>query len=405
MSADPNTCPYCNARVTVAPTVPNGQRITCALCGESFALRRAAGDVPSEPGRPSGEAPSVPPPNVGVRSPVAKWVTVAIVLGVMQLMALGGLFLALHTEDWRRQVDAAPPVRPRRVPFEDGPAGKAAVVPVAPAKLAALGYLPSDTSLILGAHVAEARAGKGDEDLLSAPLGLGVAQVRLDALVKWTGLSLADVDHMVLGVRVEDPLPAPRTVLVIRTREPYEPDEVRRRLQVRNRSVRGKTELYTIEVPNFPFEPGLWCADEHTLVFGLKREHLDAVPETPRAGRFPGDVGAVLAERMKPSGPLWVVGYARDWSATAAAVLVARLDKADRERLLQVRTAAAWVEPGPAIKVHAVFRCDDAAGAAGLERYFTEPAASPELKVVQEEGWLTLQWQTDLDTLRQRLRQ
>jgi hypothetical protein len=340
---------------------------------------------------------------------VAKWVTVCIILVVMQLMALGALGLALWTEDWRRHVDTSAPVRPRRVPFEEAPAENAAVTPVAPAKLAALGYLPSDSSLIIGAHVAEARADKAGQELLSAPLGLGVAQVRLDSLVKWTGLALSDIDHLVIGTRVEDPLPAPRTVLVIRTREPYDADKVRGKLQARGKAVRGKKELYTIEVPNVPFEPGLWCADEHTLVFGLKRDHLDAVPDTPRpdVDRFGGDIAGVLKERMKPGGPLWVVGHARDWNETAAALLLARLDKADRERLLQVRTAAAWVEPGETVKVHATFRCGDAAGAAALAGLFTgpDPAARPDLKAFQDEAWVTLQWKTDLDTLRQRLKE
>jgi hypothetical protein len=412
MSASPIACPYCNAQVAVAPTVPNGQRVACTLCGESFALRRADADFTAEEPPAAADAALVLPSvgagaRTGVRSPVAKWVIVCVVLGVMQIMALGGLALALRTEDWRREVDTAPPVRPRRIPFED-PHGENVVTPVAPARLNALAYLPADVSLIVGAHVAEVRADKAGEELLSAPLSLDVAQVRLDSLINWTGLALADVDHLVVGVRVEDPLPAPRTVLVIRTREPYDADKVRDKLHARGKSVRGKKELYTIEVPNLPFEAGLWCADEHTLVFGLKREHLDAVPDTPRPDldRIDGEITGLLKERMKPAGPLWVVGHARDWSETAAGVLLLRLEKEDRDRLLKVRTVAAWVEPGQTVKVHAAFHCADAASAVALERFFTgpDPAARPDLKAFPDEDWLTLQWKTDLDTLRQKLR-
>src|SRR5260370_41185818 len=39
MSAEPLTCPYCNAFVSLPPNAHDGQRVTCSRCGDAFPLR------------------------------------------------------------------------------------------------------------------------------------------------------------------------------------------------------------------------------------------------------------------------------------------------------------------------------------------------------------------------------
>src|SRR5437764_9185 len=110
-----------------------------------------------------------------------------VVLGLMVLMAAGGLTLALWTQSVRRAHDKGIVKRPSRRPALPPLSGREpAVEVVAPAHLPALGYLPPETSLLAGLHVQELLASPAGKELADAPLG--PAGVRLASVRKWTGL-------------------------------------------------------------------------------------------------------------------------------------------------------------------------------------------------------------------------
>jgi hypothetical protein len=216
---------------------------------------------------------------------------------------------------------------------------------------------------------------------------------------KWTGLRPEQVDHVVLGVKADDPLP-PRLNVVVRTREPYDAAKVREALKAR-RAGGGPKELYRYDGPGgVPLV--LWCADERTLVVGLLASHLEAVPARPRddLGALVPELRPILRERMRPAGPLWAAGHARDWADTAAAPLLERLGQEDRARVRSVRTFGLWLQPGREVTVNAVFRCGDPAAARALEQYVQSRwGKGTNLKAVPDEDWLTLQLRTDAAAL------
>src|SRR5262249_45438468 len=189
-----------------------------------------------------------------------------------------------------------PPAPPRRAPPPRGvtrprraaarPSGPPAEGPpavVAPARLAALGYLPAGTSVLVGAHVAELRASPAGRELLEMPVKVAGREVRLGSLAGWVGLKLEEIDHLVLGVKADDPFPPPG-LLVARTRAPYDAGEVRRALGAERAPGGGKKRLYKVEPPGMRMPLVLWLADERTLVLGLVADHLGEVPETPAEG-------------------------------------------------------------------------------------------------------------------------
>jgi hypothetical protein len=449
MSAELLTCPYCNAEVTVARGTPAGRRVPCPRCGETFPYRPSEGVTTAPP--PSLQmtaeppAPEVPATDsfrfklgllvgivgavgtvtlvyirsldvaviVGAMAAVgALWlwffrvrrgnqVTAVFVLANMALVAAAGLALALRTQSERRAHDAGLPHSRR--PSHNQPEPPAEGVPapppaVAPDRLSALGYLAPDTSVVAGVHVAELLADDTGKRLLNDPIKIGSTEFRLGAVEKWTGLRPEEVDHVVLGVKADDALP-PRLNVVVRTREPYDAAKVRAALKAR-RAGGGKKELYRFDGPGgVPLV--LWCADERTLVVGLLATHLEAVPVKPRddLGALVPELRPILSERMRPAGPVWAAGHARDWASTAAAPLLEQLGKDDRARVRSVRTFGVWLQPGREVTVNAVFRCADPAAGRSLGEYAQSRwGKGTNLKAVADEDWLTLQLRTDAAT-------
>lgn len=446
MTAELLTCPYCNAEVTVARGTPAGRRVPCPRCGETFPYRPSEGVTTSPPSSlqitaepPAPEAPATDSFRVklglllGIIGAVGvvtlvyiRSLDVAVIVGAMAavgvlwlwffrvrrgnqaaaafvlanmaLVAAAGLALALRTQSERRAHDAGLPHsrRPSHNPPEPPPQGvPARPAAVAPDRLAALGYLAPDTSVVAGVHVAELLADDTGKRLLNDPIKVGPTEFRLGAVEKWTGLRPEEVDHVVLGVKADDPLP-PRLNVVVRTREPYDAAKVRETLKAR-RAGGGKKELYRFDGPGgVPLV--LWCADERTLVVGLLPTHLEAVPLKPRddLSALVPELRPILRERMRPAGPVWAAGHARDWANTAAAPLLEQLGKEDRDRVRSMQTFGLWLQPGREVTVNAVFRCADAAAANALEQYAQSRwGKGTNLKAVADAGWLTLQLRTD----------
>src|SRR2546427_244738 len=136
MTPESLSCPYCNSLV-ILPRLPEAhQQIRCPRCQEVFPYRGQAGIAGPEHFTPAsdpaeGTLPDAngQPGSKGQR--LTNWALARVVLAVMGLTAGIALIFAWSTTDSRRQRDRSGPTY-GQVPV------------VAPAKLAGLGYLPSD---------------------------------------------------------------------------------------------------------------------------------------------------------------------------------------------------------------------------------------------------------------------
>ena len=414
-------CPYCNALVPAAAGPPP----VCPRCGERLPFRPESvnGPAPAPPGPAAGGAPLGPVERAAEH--MRGWSKRSIgllVLGVMVVMAAGGLTLALLTKNFRRANDYPTP------PDE----GASRVRAVAPADLSGLGYLPPGTDVVAGLHVAEAMQDPAGREFLKrfrpADLWRGRAdnQPPLDdaGLEQWTGLSLDDIDHVVLGLGIRDRL-IPRLVLVVQTRWRYDAEKVRAALKAGRSPEPGRTP-YRFQLQKPPLEAVLWFAAERTLIVGLSPEDLQEVPDTPRQGvdHLAAPLQTMLRERMGSGGPAWVVGHADNWDRTGAKVLLAGLGQEGRQALENVRTFGAWLQFGEGLALNESFRCRDTRSAEELERYLVPPeeerkpikllGGRPEaeavarelartLKAVRQDEWLTAQAKASAATVRQAL--
>jgi hypothetical protein len=371
---------------------------------------------------PAGGAPLGPVEQAA--EPIRSWskrATALLVLGVMVVMAAGGLTLALLTKGYRRAND-------HPTPPDDGTGG---VRVVAPADLGGLGWLPTDTDVIVGLHVAEVMQDPAGREFLSSfvPADLWYSQAglpsafRTGSLEQWTGLSLDDIDHAVLGLNIKDRV-IPRVVMVVKTRWRYDAEKVRKALSA-SRSPEPGRSLYRFQLQKPPLEAVLWFAAERTLIVGLSREDLQDVPESPRPGidHLAAPLQMMLEERMG-GGQVWVIGHVEDWDKTSARVLMAQRDSDSRQLLENVRTFGMWLQFGEGLTLNESFRCRDAGSAAKLERFLVPPEGErkpirllrgqPEreavarelsrtLKSARESEWVTVQAKASAATVQQAL--
>src|SRR5262249_20700652 len=146
---------------------------------------------------------------------------------IMGGMAAAGLAFALWTQHERRKRDAT---------------GPTPVVVTPPLELSSLRYLPGDVDTILGIHVAEILEDPTGRVLLTQ-LPLPVGNAGFDIIEQWTGLSLEEMDHLVLGLRVEEHI-LPRVTLVVQTRRPMDTKKVVAALKAKSASKQGKKYVY-----------------------------------------------------------------------------------------------------------------------------------------------------------------
>jgi hypothetical protein len=361
------TCPYCNATVTLPSSVGPGRRVRCPRCEESFSVRGSDED-PLTAGDPqSADLPpmSLAGPSAQPEPPSRRWSNLSVaaaILGVMALMALIGFSWAWLTTEARRKRDQLAP-----------PGGTEAVrtVVVAPAKLPALGYLPSDVNVLAGLHVAELLAERSGRELFLSPRdATGVPH--LDRLEQWTGLKLDTINHVVLGVRTEERL-VPRITLVVQTRQAFDADQVRTALKAGRRSERAKRTLYRFTPGQSSLELTLWFAGDRTLVVGLIPEDFDDVPLVPAAGvdRFAEPLRQLLAQRTGEGTQLWAFAHARDWQHALAFQSLPGLPSlpfgdagpADQPLLANVQALGLWLQLGSSVAANLAVGCNDRATA------------------------------------------
>jgi hypothetical protein len=475
MPSDVLSCPYCNSAVAPPPGARLGQRIPCPRCGESFPLRETVPDEAVTVTPPT--AP--PPPEIHTPRRISNGQMALLILGGMAVMALIGLAYALHTQELRRSYDVQlPNSRAIDVPLiarvalglyvagligaivwgwnrRERAAGDEArpwtsrvgvpglallalvgiglallairsrpvrppldhpkIVAVAPAELAALGYLPDDTDMIVAAHVAEAWDNPTGRDLLQS-VGLGGAGA--PNLEKWTGLRLEDIDHAALGLKLDADLPT-RFVLVVRARRPLDERRVREALKATEKQeVDGRT-VYPFVLKtglNFPAEIGVaaWFADDHTFVIAKKEEGFGRVPLTPKTSvdHLRPALRQVIKERMGSSAQAWLAAHVESWEGLNPFLRVGLANELGpgTDTFKKVRTLALWLAADDGVTLRGAFDCDDGGAAKALQAYlepnnrkgvktlFDPQDVGPmgreflnSLKTTQEGSWVDLQ--------------
>jgi hypothetical protein len=391
------TCPYCNAPVTIPAGAAVGQRLTCGRCGEAFSVRPAQKAL-AEEAAPAQAITAPPEPRLTLAQYRARFrgrnrAVGLIVLGMMVFMATVGLIFALSTQAERRANDRALKKRPHRpIPEEPQPG------PVAPARLAGLGYLPKGTTVVLALHVAELERDKVGRQVLDQPLPVGRFALRPGQLAQWCGLPRGQVDHVVLGLSPDETLLA-RAVLIVRARQPYEARQVQAALGGEPVPAGGRKQLYRFNLPDLGLPAVIWCVDEYTLALALVPSHLDAVPDHPveGLGALAEDVGPLIEQRVEPGAVLWLAGTFDDQMRKLIKVLAPHLQQATRERVLSVKSFAGWVQVQETLRAVAVLQMRDDKPAESLAEV-VHAAAQPGLKASRDGAWVTIQYKTDWAT-------
>ena len=296
------------------------------------------------------------------RTYAAQRLPLGYVLATVTFLAVGGLAVTVLAVQISKR-------RASRPALEDT---KPEARPVAPASLPTLGYLPPDVDFIAGIHFAEMQADLVAREFLSQ-LRFGPADLNLSVIQKWTGLHVEDLDHAVLGLRVQGQL-IPRLDLVIRTTRPYDVESIRKSINLSRSPEPGKKELYRVKLDKSLLTPILWFADEHTIVVGLKPEDLAYVPAKPRENvdHLQVDVAFFLKQRLGQGTPAWVVGHAENWDLFWRILLDRQAREGQPVELLSsVRTFGVWFQFNDGMALNTAFQCVDGASAKALEAYLT----------------------------------
>ncbi len=375
--------------------------MSCPRCGDAFTLREPAGgeeDIRQTLSLPSPDLTGLALPQRRSNVRVA-----AVVLAIMGCMAAVGLGFALVTQNERRAHDAGIPKKTRRAPQ---PQPEEPLPPLAaPDQLEALGFLPADTGVILGAHVGELLATPEGRRLLQEPIQLGRTEITVAEWAKVLGLPLEDFDHLVAGIKMENLFP-PQFYLVGRTREPFDPEKLRIRLDGQRVAGPNKKGIFRYSRPGQLVPFAMFCPDNRTAVVALLDSQLEAVPTTPvpDLGKLRPELRTVLRERRELGSLLWIAGHVEDWNKTALRKVLEKVPKEDRERLKQVRTFGVWLQLEGGVTVKAAFHCQDEAKARALDDLFRAPQRSKlNLKTAVDGPWASVQLRTDLATIQHTL--
>jgi hypothetical protein len=322
----------------------------------------------------------------------------------MGVMAAAGLALALWTKPQRRANDSG--LKESRLSHKRRPQRESDVTPpdkVAPLELGALGYLPADSDVILGAHVAEALREAGGRQGLEKTLPiLGNVKERLERIETLTGLRLEDVDHIVAGARVNSSEGQPRILVVVRTRSAIDTGAVLAALKAKKHPAARGRSLYMFQQELLPFySRGLVSfPNEKTVVLGWEVNKLADMPTRVRPGneKLPAEITELLAGRGRPQGPVWLTGHCDNWPRALTLVLfLSRADQQQRDVLARLRTFSAWLElAADKPTLRAVIRCADGAGAEVVEKYVRDRLAENKgVKVAHKDEWLDLQYRPE----------
>lgn len=461
-------CPYCNALVPPSASSITGGRILCPRCGETFPAPSSTGAAVAA-GSPPPQAPvSAPSDRPALLEPTRPHVALqlAVISGLVLLVSLvlrvlsesqstrmafpfmflagaGGLVasgwlwyfrarrsnaatalfvlsnmaalaaavlpFALATQDFRRAND--PPRKEDSDLARKGGPGKEGAF--APADLPALGYLPRESTLLIGLQLTELLREPGGKSFLEQP-SWGPMEATLGQVEKWTGLKREAIDHVALGMRFD--LLIPRLSVAVQTRQPYDPASFG---QVLDQSKPMKHEgrlLYPLQIGQLG-QGALWCVSERVLVLtlwgdGARFEEVkQGLPLQPCRG-LEGVVEPLaecVQKRLPPGTLAWVAGEQVPGALLSAILPFARGGKESPDTLKGVRTFSVGLRFGEDVTLFGDLNCA-AEGRAGALRELLESRKLPGVGAPKVAGgrdgssWVGFQLRARPEALRQALR-
>ncbi len=343
MSSDTRTCPFCNARFPVV--APPAERVVCPRCGEPLPGQNVNGVQAAAPAPPpSAERPS-------------KKRVVGVLALVMTTMAAVGLAFALWTVKDRRKRDPREPTK---------------VEVTAPAGLAMLGYLPSDTDVVLGLHVAELLEQPRGRDLLER-VRLPVGDIGIHSVQQQLGIRVEDIDHLVVGLRTAAGGGIPRTTILVQTRKPVDTKKVLEARKAGSRKKQGAKSYRPSSLPvtgGISLDAALWLTDDdYRLILQAPENTLSALPDEPNpsSDHLAPPLRQFLRERTRGT-QLWVVGDIEDWKQTLleGAMHWEIVPEAAGKLIMNVRGFGFWAGLGDGVQVGGHVDGRDEAGAAAV---------------------------------------
>jgi hypothetical protein len=194
------------------------------------------------------------------------------------------------------------------------------------------------------------------------------AIARLEQL---TGLKLEDVDHIVIGLKMEE-ADLPHLYVVVRTRSPYDEEKVREKLKAKRVNGLSGKRVYRITLEQTQPGGALWCAGDRTLVFALQPKDLAELPAKPSSGvdRFAPELQKHLTSPYLAVGTrAWIVGASSRWDEILGLLQLVGLPEADWQGLSQVRAFVGQIHFGPGFEAFLLAECADAAGALKFANY------------------------------------
>ncbi len=261
---------------------------------------------------------------------------------------------------------------------------------VRPAELPGLGYLPDDTNVIAAVNIGELMETPAGREFLNAPPPLPLSPEGRGSdraaggfwswrrLQDWTGIGLSEIDHVIVGLKVDNNL-LPRLIVVIETNRPFAVNQIKRNLRA--------SKLPDPEAYLFP--------SDRVLILGLTKKDLEPVSVQRREGigHLALPLQTALRERIPRGAQFWATGHADDWRKTLALAYLAGLPKENRELIQRIQTFAIGlrVEQGPIID--AAFQCSDEPAAKALEQWLRQQELDElkEMKISQKEDWVSIQ--------------
>jgi hypothetical protein len=310
------SCPYCNATFPRPESIPLSGKIDCPRCGEAFP---APAITESAPGAQITTATG-PTPQQAKRS---SWRIGLLVLAGMLFIAAGALIFILNTRS-KRGLEYL-------------------------SELPTLGYLPSDTNVIIAATPGVAdETPEGREMLYRLTLGRADDTKSEERVGKrdqldWerlTGLKRDQIEDVVLGLKVDTNIP-PQMRLIVRTRSAYDVDRLRPALGATRSRQEGNKFVDYIKPSGWPLpEAVLWCATSKTFIICLTAEDMAKVPEQPfpNVDHLAPQIADLLKTRSDKGTFFYLVGHADHWDKTFLNLLLLKWPDEDRKTFFKIQT-------------------------------------------------------------------
>jgi hypothetical protein len=293
----------------------------------------------------------------------------SIVLATMLAMATLGFLFMWNTTAARRARD--------RMADQTDPETVHTIV-LAPSALPALGYLPADVNAIVGLHAAECNEQEDGRRFLFALQSLPImpAGPRFETLI---GLPWTQIDHAVLGVRIEDRL-IPRFTLVVRCRQPINQAALLKVLKAQRKD-RGKRSLYAFPLEGFGIDATCWIPDDHTLVISRSPEDFDPAPLTSNPGidHFNADLQQIFRESLPTGVVLWLAAATRNGEQVLAPLSqLGAITRGDVEIFAPLQRVGLWMRAEKKLETAAVADLRDETAATRFKTYLASVGLAPD---------------------------